>query len=58
MDFQFTSVSREDKISKLKQIFRRNGYPKNFVCCCKTTNLDKVFTKRLFICNVPRRGLV
>ena len=46
------------KILKLKQIFRSNGYPKNFIDCCIKIYLDKVFIKQPNICIAPRKELV
>ena len=45
------------EILKLKQIFRSNGYLKNFIDRCIKMYLDKVFIKRLNICVVPRISL-
>ena len=46
------------EILKLKQIFRSNGYPKNFVDCYIKIYLDKVFIKHPNICIVPKKELV
>ena len=46
------------EILKLKQIFRSNGYPKNFIDRCIKMYLDKVFIKHPNICVVPKKELV
>ena len=46
------------EILKLKQIFRSNGYPKNFVDRCIKMYLDKVFIKHSNICVLPKKELV
>ena len=43
----------------MKQILRSNNeYPRNFVECCRKMYLPKVYIKHLFICIVPKEGLV
>ena len=46
------------EILKMKQIFRSNSYPQNFVDCCITMYLDKVFIKHPNVCVVPKKELV
>ena len=46
------------EILNLKQIFRSNRYPQNFVDCCNIMYLDKVFIKHPNICVVPKKELV
>ena len=46
------------EILKLKQIFRSNWYPKNFIDRCIKMYLDKVFIKHPNICVVPKKELV
>ena len=46
------------EIPKLKQIFRSNGYPKNFVDRCIKMYLDKVSIKLPNICIVAKKELV
>ena len=47
------------EILKLKQIFRSNGYPKNFIDRCIKMYLDKVFIKHPNICvYLPKKELV
>ena len=46
------------EILKLKQIFRSNGYPKNFIDRCIKMYLGKVFIKHPNICVVPKKELV
>ena len=46
------------EILKLKQIFRSNGYPKNFIDRCIKMCLGKVFIKHPNICVVPKKELV
>ena len=46
------------EILKLKQIFRSNRYPQNFVDCCIKIYLDKVFIKHPEICVVSKKELV
>ena len=45
------------EVLKLKQIFRSNGYPQNFVDRCIKMYLDKVFIKHPSICVVPNKGI-
>ena len=46
------------EILKLKQIFRINGYPKNFVDSCIKLYLNKVFIKQTNICIAPKNESV
>ena len=46
------------EILKLKQIFRSNGYLKNFVDRCIKVYLDQVFIKHPNICTVSKKELV
>ena len=46
------------EILKLKQIFRSNGYPQNFIGRCIKMYLDKVFIKHPSICVRPKKELV
>ena len=46
------------EILKLKQIFRSNGYLKNFIDRCMKIYLDKVFIKNTSICIVPKMELL
>ena len=45
-------------MSKLKQIFQSNGYPKHFVDRCIKMYLDKVFIKHTNIGIVLKKELV
>ena len=55
----YTSYRTLDfEILKMKQIFKSNGCPKNFVDCCIKMYLDKVFIKHPNICVVPNKELV
>ena len=46
------------EILKLKQIFRSNVCPRNFVDHCIKMYLDKVFLKFRNMCIVPKKELV
>ena len=46
------------EISSLKSVFRRNGYPKNFIVSCIKYFLDKLFVKNKVSLTVPKLQLV
>ena len=46
-----------EEVCKLKTLFKKNGYKENFFDKCLKKFLDKIYTKKISVYNVPKKDI-